>query len=321
MSADELSGALSHTLSDALSEDNVDEIFDHLVISDVASARATCIPWRDAASAHYATRRTHHVPRNGIHDVLPRLRHGDTLLFAPGLHEIHGPLRIDVSVRIIGDETVLYGTHHTVVQFSAERVHCYDVSFCRLGDELGYPNAVLYVEFGHVTFESCRITCGGAQQSAERAMAQRGYPHPVVVKTIHPQSGVWVGSGGRVEMRRCDVSRCMGPGLKLRRGQAVVECSTFAHSAWGANVVCNGGELEMRESVVCGANDNGVVSWKNARLTLVSNEISDNWGSPIVLNEEHDNVEIRGNHFVRNRDIPRVPPTKLRDIVTHNFWL
>ena len=64
---------------------------------------------------------------------------------------------------------VLHSTHHVLLRTRCS-AFVEDLTLLRLGDEVGYPNAVVYAEAGSLTMRGCRITCGGPAPSVEHAL-------------------------------------------------------------------------------------------------------------------------------------------------------
>jgi len=63
------------------------------------------------------------------------------------------------------------------------------ITFCRMGDEVGYPNAVAYAEVGRLQMERCRITCGGPATSVSEALqAFAGVPPAVPLQSLRGHS-------------------------------------------------------------------------------------------------------------------------------------
>jgi len=203
------------------------------------------------------------------------------------------------------------------------------ITLCRMGDEVGYPNAVTYAEAGLLKMERCRVTCGGAATSVRQALqAFAGAPAPGSVwlnesaagpgdilaadgiraagAPLHdvgtqcPQSGVWIGAAACVELRGCTIANCMGPGVKIYRGRLEAYQNTIAYSSRGANVVANGGHVVLKHNEIQGANGDGVSSWNNSVMEIVHNSIHANSGAGIAVNTGGGSVTISHNTVFDN---------------------
>jgi hypothetical protein len=189
------------------------------------------------------------------------------------------------------------------------------LTLCRMGDEVGYPNAVTYAEAGHLKMERCRVTCGGAATSVTLALhAFSGAPEPGQTwqqersrsTPVHdpasqsPQSGVWVGAAACVEMRGCTIANCMGPGVKIYRGRLRAHGNTIAFSSRGANVVANGGHVVLEDNEIHGATGDGISSWNNSVMHIVRNRIHGNSGAGIAINSGAGSVNICHNAVFEN---------------------
>mmetsp|Transcript_65068 Transcript_65068/g.128675 ORF Transcript_65068/g.128675 Transcript_65068/m.128675 type:complete len:658 (-) Transcript_65068:226-2199(-) len=200
--------------------DVIDAILLHLpAFPNLFIAMAVCRTWRDFARANYLAR-VITVPAKP--DALVRAvclaRAGDTLRLEQGIHLLSSELTIDRPLRLlsdkeadalapwavaplfaessvasdVGDATVLVATLHVLLRTRCTAFVA-GITLCRMGDEIGYPNAVTYAEAGKLRMERCRVTCGGSATSVPQALqAFDDAPEPGVVWLSHPPSG----SGG-----------------------------------------------------------------------------------------------------------------------------
>ena len=317
-----------------------------------------------------------------------------------------------------GGDVVLVGTLHVLLRTRCTSLVA-GITLCRMGDEVGYPNAVTYAEGGLLRMERCRITCGGPATSVPQALlAFAGAPEPGAVRrpcavsddgpstdeqpaasegggrlrqslrqssetdlgewsssgslattdavplppptltgrsqgaiggfwggggggggsgfgggfgggfgalvvegaaegsgesadvmpargpsderSSCPQSGVWVGAAASVVLQGCTISACMGPGVKIYRGRLLAQCNTIAFSSRGANVVANGGYVELENNDIRGANGDGVSSWNNSVMRIERNSIHSNSGAGIAVNTGGGSVTIAHNSVFDN---------------------
>jgi len=286
---------------------------------DLFAAMECCRSWRDAAQLNYSLRRqtvpaSHDALLHAVESAWP----GDTLVVAAGFHTLSSEVAVDKPLRFIpgpNGAAVLTSTHHVLLRTRCSA--CVEgLTLLRLGDEVGYPNAVVYAEAGALTMRSCRITCGGAAPSAAHAMQvfdgapAAGQPwlgaeRPSVVVANEqaapadtaqdPQSGLWVGAAARVELSDSMILCCQGPGIKIYRGELKAEDNTIAFASRGANVVANGGRVKLLRNEIKGALGDGVTSWNNAHVTLDTNRIHANSGAGIAINTGGGAVNITKN--------------------------
>lgn len=102
-----------------------------------------------------------------------------------------------------GGAVVLVGTLHVLLRTRCT-THVAGITLCRMGDEVGYPNAVTYAEGGFLRMERCRVTCGGAATSVPQALeAFAGAPEPGVLWLPH-ESGAGGGDGGSSSVQTGD---------------------------------------------------------------------------------------------------------------------
>jgi len=292
---------------------------------DLFLAKGACQLWRDAARANAARRRIYVPPApDALLIAVASAGPGDTLILGSGMHTLSKELCLDKPVRLLGPTdpataTAVLCSHCHVVLRTRCVAALADLTLCRLGDEIGYPNAVVFAEAGNLSVESCRITCGGAAATVEEALcAFDGAPRPGQRWTAElplfsrleatadeqrldrPQSGVWVGAAAAVRMSRCTISCTLGPGIKIYRGQVDAEECTVAFSCRGANVVANGGTVRLRRNEIRGAFGDGVSAWNNAHLDVASNHIHLNSGCGVAINSSGGKVQIRDNTLVDN---------------------
>lgn len=77
-----------------------------------------------------------------------------------------------------GGGAVLVATLHVLLRTRCTAFVA-GITLCRMGDEVGFPNAVTYAEAGLLRMERCRVTCGGAATSVPQALqAFAGVPEP-----------------------------------------------------------------------------------------------------------------------------------------------
>jgi len=284
---------------------------------DLFAAMRCSRSWAEAARSNYRDRRRT-VPATP--DALLRAADcaspGDTIVVAAGFHVLSTELSVDKPLRLVagpGGTAVLTSTHHVLLRTRCSaRVE--GLTLLRLGDEVGYPNCVVYAEAGTLTMRDCRITCGGAAPSAAHAMQVfvhappagqpwLGVERPSVPATEgttagtvqDPQSGLWVGAAARVRLSRSLVLCCQGPGIKIYRGELEAEGNTIAFASRGANVVANGGKVMLRGNEIKGALGDGVSSWNNSHLSLDANRIHANSGAGIAINTGGGAVNITKN--------------------------
>lgn len=238
----------------------------------MAASRA----WRTCAGENYA-QRCIHVPaeNDALLRAVEAARPGDTLRLAGGLHQLSRELALTVPVRILGPEelsgapAVLSSEAHVVLRSRAE-VCLVGLTLCRMGDSVGYPNAVVFAEAGRLLVDCCRITCGGDAtiEDAVRVFDDAPAPGEGYDRTLptdlpdagttrgspaderreersqdRPQSGLWIGAAACVTLRDSIIASTMGPGVKVYRGELEATRNTIAFSSRGANVVANGGKL------------------------------------------------------------------------------
>ena len=291
--------------------------------ADLFAASAVCSTWRTCARETQASRRVR-VPasQDALVHAVECAQAGDTLVLEPGLHELSMELSIDKPLRLLGATdaagVVVSSSQHVVLRTRCP-ARLSGISWCRMGDEVGYPNAVVFAEVGKLSMEACRITCGGAAaRPAEAMQVFNGAPlagHRWVAarpdglsdqelaaeslrggaRQDRPQSGVWVGAAARVVLRRCLILCTAGPGVKIYRGELEAEENTIAFSYRGANVVANGGKVLLRRNELHGAFGDGISSWNDAHVTVDANHISGNTGSGIAVNAASGKVSITGN--------------------------
>lgn len=337
------------------------EIFDHVLAflpchPDLFNAMAASKSWRRCASDNCA-RRCVDVPasQGGLARAVEAARPGDTLRLSAGLHVLSTELALSVPLQLVGPlagpggadaaPAVLSSAQHVLLRSrSAARLR--GLTLCRMGEGVGYPNAVLFAEAGTLSVEGCRITCGGgARDEADALRAFAGAPPPGVpfeqrpqlpaeaslpAAPPHdvrlqadaalssdagdaggnelPQCGVWVGAAARVLLRGCLISRTLGPGVKVYRGELEAVGNTIAFSSRGANVVANGGRVRLSGNQIQGATGDGVSVWNCTQLSADGNRIQGNTGSGIVINSCGGRVSLGpDNEFAANgaQDISR----------------
>jgi len=277
--------------------------------------------WRDAARASSTRRQRNVAP--GLDSLLFAMASsepGDTLVLEDGLHMLSKELTIDKPIRLTGtaeSSAVLCSRSHVVV-----RTRCLSamvgLTLCRLGDEIGFPNAVVFAEAGRLTMDGCRVTCGGAATTAHEALCafdgapQPGQPwttlpprsgriDPTQSLQTRPQSGIWVGAAAIVCLTRCIISCTLGPGIKNYKGWVEAEESTIAFSCRGANVLSNGGTVRLSRNEICGANGDGISEWNDANIDATSNYIHSNSGSGVAINSGRGKICIINNKVFHNR--------------------
>lgn len=305
-----------------LPADLFDLVLRHLpCYPDLFLAMRTSRAWRDAAQVNCRQRQ---IPVSAQPDELLKcVRNalpGDTLLVESGVHSLSRELTIDKPLRLIGPHDPLPATlcsrAHVLVR-TRSACSMVGLTLCRLGDEVGYPNTVVYAELANLSVEACRLTCGGASSVAQALSVFDGEPgagEPLNVTALdpmdctdaddrgpdRPQSGVWVGAASRVRLHRCIICRTMGPGIKIYRGQLEASYNTIASASRGANVVANGGKAQLRCNEVRGAVGDGISAWNNAQLSLEHNRIHANYGSGVAVNSAGGQVNITENHIFNN---------------------
>eukprot|EP00326_Haptolina_ericina_P006473 CAMPEP_0181216816 /NCGR_PEP_ID=MMETSP1096-20121128/26801_1 /TAXON_ID=156174 ORGANISM="Chrysochromulina ericina, Strain CCMP281" /NCGR_SAMPLE_ID=MMETSP1096 /ASSEMBLY_ACC=CAM_ASM_000453 /LENGTH=522 /DNA_ID=CAMNT_0023308869 /DNA_START=824 /DNA_END=2394 /DNA_ORIENTATION=- len=293
--------------------------------ADLFYVMAVSRAWFEAARANYA-RRVRHVAaqQDELLRAVAAASPGDTLLLQPGLHWLSSEFLIEKQLRVQaqtpGAATVLATRCPSLLRTRCN-VMLNGLTFCRMGDEEGYPNAVVVAEGGLLCMDGCRVTCGGAAPSVEHALrAFEGAPAPgeawprdrlppgdpaeshadEAQPRSGPQSGVWVGSGAHVKLRRCTLSRCSGPGVKIYRGRLEAVGNTIAFSRCGANVVANSGRVVLMHNEIHGARGDGVSSWNNSQMRVERNSIHSNEGTGVTINTGGGSVTIDGNSFSDN---------------------
>ena len=215
-----------------------------LVLTELFHAMAVNRQWRDAGKTNYA-RRTQSVPacEDALLQAAAAASPGDTLLLQPGFHWLSAELLVEKPLRLQAHSPTVFtvlGTRCPSLLRTRCNVTLHGLTFCRMGEEEGYPNAVIVAETGFLFVDECRVTCGGTAPSIEHALlrAFEGAPAPGKVWPLDrlppadpvindadqtqpragPQSGIWVGSGARVKLHSSTISRCGGPGVKIYRG-------------------------------------------------------------------------------------------------------
>ena len=287
---------------------------------DLFAAMRCSRSWCEAARVNYHHRRRIVLPTP---DALLRAAGcaspGDTIVVAAGFHVLSTELSVDKPLRLLGSHgghggtPVLTSTQHVLLRTRCS-AHVEGLTLLRLGNEVGYPNCVVYAEAGTLTMCDCRISCGGAAPSAAHAMQVfehappagqpwLGVQRPSVPTTEgiaagtaqDPQSGLWVGAAARVRLSNSLVLGCQGPGIKIYRGELEAEGNTVAFASRGANVVVNGGKVTLRGNEIKGALGDGVSSWNNSHLSLEANRIHANSGAGIAINTGGGAVSITRN--------------------------
>lgn len=286
---------------------------------DLFSAMLCSRSWRDAARANYLNRcKTVPAAPDALLLAVGCAWPGDTLLVAAGYHTLSNEIAIDKPLRLLAatadGSAVLTSTHHVLLRTRCS-VHAEGLTLLRLGDEVGYPNAVVYAEAGALTMVGCRITCGGAAPSAAHAMRVfegapaagepwHGSERPGAAgaesenaeeRGQDPQSGLWVGAAARVHLSKSMIVCCQGPGIKIYRGELEAEDNTIAFASRGANVVANGGKVLLLRNEIKGALGDGVSSWNNSQLRLETNRVHSNSGAGIAINTGGGAVNITKN--------------------------
>jgi len=286
---------------------------------DLFAAMACSRAWCDAARVNYANRRrTVPATPDALLAAVAGAWPGDTLLVAAGHHMLSSEIAVDKPLRLVGapgaGPAVLHSTHHVLLRTRCSAL-VEDLTLLRLGDEVGYPNAVVYAEAGSLTMRGCRITCGGPAPSVEHALRVfHGAPAPGQPwqeperpdaagqgdasdddRGQDPQSGLWVGAAARVHLSRSLILCCQGPGVKIYRGELEGEDNTIAFATRGANVVANGGKVLLVRNEIKGALGDGVSSWNNSQLRLEENRIHANSGAGIAINTGGGAVNITKN--------------------------
>jgi len=297
----------------------LDEVLSFLApCPDLFAAMRCSRSWCEAARFNYLhRRRTVLATPDALLRAAGCASPGDTLVVAAGFHVLSNEIAVDKPLRLIagpGGTAVLTSTHHVLLRTRCS-AFAEGLTLLRLGDEVGYPNCVVYAEAGTLTMRDCRITCGGAALSAAHAMQVFDHAPPAgqpwlgaerpSVPTSEeaaaqdtaqdPQSGLWVGAAARVRLSKSLVLCCQGPGLKIYRGELEAEGNTIAFSIRGANVVANGGKVMLRHNEIKGALGDGVSSWNNSHLSLDTNRIHANSGAGIAINTGGGAVNITKN--------------------------
>ena len=170
---------------------------------------------------------------------------------------------------------------------------------CRMGDEVGYPNAVVFAEGGKLQMQTA-ATCGGGAPTRRRPPRSPTRPPARVAggpgggggerrvergaRGPGPAGGLWVGAAASVTLSHCRIFACLGPGIKIYRGALVATHNTVGFSRRGANVVANGGAVVLKHNEIVGALGDGVSSWNNSQLVVESNRIHANAGAGIAIN-------------------------------------
>uniref|UniRef100_A0A7S4EYR1 Right handed beta helix domain-containing protein n=1 Tax=Chrysotila carterae TaxID=13221 RepID=A0A7S4EYR1_CHRCT len=218
-------------------------------------------------------------------------------------------------------DAVLCSPKHVVIRTRSST--CLSrLTLCRLGDDVGYPNTVVFAEASRLFLDGCRITCGGGATSVAEALhAFDGFAHPAHAldacacpaaqqggcrppvdsqRLDRPQAGVWVGAAASVFMTRNLISCTMGPGIKVYRGTLEAEGNTVAYSCRGANVVANGGKVRLVRNVIRSAFGDGISSWNDAEMRVEANHIHSNTGSGVAINSVGGEVRITDNYVFDN---------------------
>ena len=310
---------------------------------DLFSAGAVCKAWADAARASYTLRRVRVPPTpDALLRAVEQAEAGDTLELLPGQHLLSRELSIEKPLRLHAATAapprrspaaaaaaasaassaasssssaaaapaaaplappVLVATFHILLRVRHAAV-LDGLWMCRMGDEVGYPNAVVFAEGGKLQMQNCCVTCGGGAPTVDDALRvfahapAAGAPWPVDQvaaaasaesneereRPQDPQSGLWVGAAASVTLSHCRIFACLGPGIKIYRGALVATHNTVGFSRRGANVVANGGAVVLKHNEIVGALGDGVSSWNNSQLVVESNRIHANAGAGIAIN-------------------------------------
>ncbi|KAL1524504.1 hypothetical protein AB1Y20_019398 [Prymnesium parvum] len=306
------------------------ELFEYVLSAlpsypDLFNAMSVNRHWHEAASATYA-RRTIKVAagEDTVIEAIASATPGDTILLQEGVHWLSTELILDKPLRLgstaTGNAAIIASRHPSLLRTRAT-VQLNGLTFCRMGDAEGYPNAVIVAESGALSIEHCRITCGGTSATTiEEALEAFGGaplpgeswespPPPACIPLADevagltrqgPQSGVWVGACAVVTLRYNTIACCSGPGVKIYRGRLAAESNTIAFSRSGANVVSNSGRVRLTDNAIHGARGDGVSSWNNSHIALERNTIHSNLGTGITINTGGGSVAILENSFFGN---------------------
>ena len=163
------------------------------------------------------------------------------------------------------------------------------LTLCRMGDAVGYPNAVAYAEAGHLRMHRRRVTCGGgATASPSRCRPSQApepgqswstsSPHAPVHEHVgqSPQSGVWEAPQHASSFAAAQSPTAWAPASNLPRS-TLAQRNTIACSR-GANVVANGGHIVLEDNEIY-ARREMASSWNNSVMSIARNSIHGNSGA------------------------------------------
>jgi len=308
--------------------------------ADLFASMSVCHAWYQAAVANYQRRWKQVASVAGeLSHMVSLASPGDTILLDAGQHSVHSTVTIDVPLRLMAThpgDAVAIVAHSCVAIRSRTNVSCDGLEMRRLRAAGAHPNSVIHAEAGTLELSNCVVLgaeageeeygaswkksafsmaelasatastlCNSPQQLLSSAAGAVGVPPPMPCRQgLHahepPQTGVSVGPAARAELIDCRISHHRGPAVKVCRGQLIARKSVISHSACGANVVVNGGRIELVDNDVHSARGDGIASWNNPGLTIEGNRIHSNAGSGIALNSDSTDTTITANHIFGN---------------------
>lgn len=242
---------------------------------------------------------------------------GDTIILMNGIHMLSKELTINIPIKIQSiDKTipsVICSNNHIVVR-TCNTCYINSVTICRLGNNIGYPNAAIFAEVGKLYITNCRITCQNSISTIDEIINKfnllppPGKPFDLSHSNLYkynkhnsiddrPQCGIWIGIAAYVFIQDSFIISTMGPGIKLYRGEAFVKNSTIAFSHKGANIIANGGKISLESNEILAAFGDGISIWNKTDLYLKNNSIHSNTNSGIANNS------IGGKFLVTNNKI------------------
>ena len=252
---------------------------------------------------------------------------GDTIMLKPGYHTLTQELSIELPLKLIGIESnipVVISSRTYVMIRTRSQVYMNNLTLCRIGNEIGFPPAVVLAEISHLQIDNCRITCGGDICCPDLALlyAFKGHSASSVIQKLYrkhigkttcsrefnmtrsqerPQAGLCVMIAASVLMNKCHISSMLGPAIKVYRGEFEAYDSVFEYSKRGANIIINGGKISLYRNVIRNSFCNGISSWSNSCVHMERNYIHSNNGIGIEINSEMKYVKMVDNRVVNNK--------------------
>lgn len=264
---------------------------------------------------------------NSLASIIEEANPGDTIKLRPGTYTLSDELSIDIPIKLIGikdEEPVIISSENHVMIRTRSQVMMNNIIFCKLGDEVGYPTAVILAETSHLNIEKCCITCGDkildpkkavlyafkGQNSALRIQKKYKDKHKeryiykrsnLIRSQEKPQIGLCIFTSASVTMNECEISSMNGPAIKVYRGRLKSSNSTFSYSKRGANIIINGGKVILYKNIIKNSYCNGISTWNNTFIELKKNIIYGNIENGIEIHSSVDSVKMIENKIFKNK--------------------